>query len=201
MVRTKFTVLAGALAMCLCAPSHADLLGLDLETSPDITSLFISTSYNATTDAFSANGFAMELDTGGSTEAISSGSFSLNATIDDTGTASAGSITIGGNVLGNGPTLLTGNLLDFGFGTIVPGTGPFEFIFEVTGGDLAGMYGGIGASFGVVMSQALGFSGDWGVSFNGSGMTVSDAAPLVPAPAVATLLLGGLFAARRRRRA
>lgn len=201
MLRTKLTVLAGALAMCLCAPSHADLLGLSLDASPDITSLFINTSYDAGTDAFSATGFAMELDTGGSTEAIASGSFLLNATIDGTGTASSGTISIGGNVLGNGPTLLTGNLIDFGFGTIVPGTGPFEFVFEVTGGDLAGTFGGIGASFGVIMSQGLGFTGDWGSSFTGAGFTVSDAAPLVPAPAVATLLLGGLFAGRRRRRA
>lgn len=190
--------------------AQAAPLNLVLNDTPDIVSSFIDVAYDAVTDTLTASGFALELDDDGSipAEAIAGGSFDLVATIDGAGVMTAGSLTISGTVatLGyNSGTLLTGTLTDFGFPDA--GGDPLEFLFDVTGGDAAGLYGGGSLTGGIIMS-ATGFTGDFTSDFSnlisgipGTGSGVADVAP-VPVPA-AVWLFGsavlGLAGIGRRR--
>jgi hypothetical protein len=185
----------------LSTSAHAALLNLTLLDTPDIVSTFIDVTYDSGTDSFDASGYAMELDDDGSVpaEAISSGSFSLSATIDSSGVLSGGTLTIGGTVasLGfNSGTLLTGNLSAFGFPDA--GGNPLEFLFNVTGGDAAGLYGGISTTGGIILS-ATGFTGDFASDFDnliggtpGTGSGVANVAP-VPLPAAIWMFFSGLL--------
>ena len=194
----------------LSASAQAAPLNLTLNNTPDIVSSFIDVTYDAGTDSLIASGFAFELDDDGSVpaEAIVDGIFDLSATIDSTGALTGGTLTIGGTVasLGfNSGTLLTGNLTAFGFPNA--GGDPLEFLFDVTGGDAASLYGGGSIPGGIILSDA-GFTGDFGSDFDnlsggvpGTGIGVSDVAP-IPLPAAVWLfgsgLLGLVGASRRR---
>ena len=189
--------------------AQAAPLNLTLLDTPDIVSSFIDVSYDATTDAFTASGFAMELDDDGSVpaEAIDGGSFDLSATIDDSGALSSGTLTIGGEVasLGfTGGTLLTGDLTAFGFQDA--GGDPLEFLFSVTGGDAADLYGGIGSIGGILLVNVFDvtgavFPGDFTFDFDGDGSASSNVAP-IPLPAAVWMfgagLLGLVGVARKR---
>lgn len=178
--------------------AQAALLGLTLLDTPDIVSDFIDVSYDASTDSFTANGFARELDDDGSVpaEAITDGTFNISATIDGSGSLTSGSLSIGGTVasLGfNSGTLLTGSLTAFGF--LDSGGDPLEFLFDVTGGDAAGLYGSIG---GIILG-ATGFGGNFTSDFDnlvggvpGTGSAVANVAP-VPLPAAIWLFGAGLL--------
>ena len=183
--------------------ANAAPLGLTLLDAPDIFSSFIDVTYDASTDSLSAMGFALELNDGIGVNDITNGMFTLDAVIDDAGNMSSGSFTIGGTIAALGyvsDTLLTGTLDAFGF---APGGDPLEFLFTVTGGDAAALYGGSG---GMVLA-GTGFSGSWASDFDnlisgipGTGQGVSDVAA-VPIPAAAWLFLTAILslAATRRR--
>ena len=199
--------LSTALILGAGSQAQAAPLNLTLLDTPDIFSSFIDVNYVAATDAFTASGFAMTLDDDGSVppEDIAGGSFDLSASINDTGLLASGTLAIGGTVaaLGfNSGTLLTGNLTAFGF----PGGGgdPLEFLFSVTGGDAAGLYGGVGSTGGVLLTGGTGFTGDFTADFRGAGTAVADVAP-IPLPAAAWLfgtgLLGLIGLGRKRSRA
>ena len=207
-MRTKGVLVAAAVACFACSDiAEAGLLGLELNDFPDIVAGFIDVTFDSSTDAFLASGFATGFDDDGSmpAETILDGSFELMAEIDDFGVAQSGSLSIGGDVLGFGPDLLTADLVDFGF---VSGGGELlEFALTVTGGDLADSYGGVGAAIGVILdiNSSPGYSGDWTQSFDnliggqsGTGAGVANTATLVPAPGV--LAAWGLLAIGRRRR-
>ena len=194
-------------------------LNLTLLDPPDIVSDFIDVTYDAAGDSFVATGFARELDDDGSVppESILDGTFNLAATIDASGTLSSGSLSIGGTVasLGfNSGTLLTGDLTALGFPDA--GGDPLEFLFTVTGGDAAGLYGS--APAGVILS-GTGFGGNFDSDFYnlqegiidgvltpipGTGTAVANVAP-VPLPAAVWLFGTGLLAlvgvSRRRSQA
>ncbi|MBL7215075.1 MAG: PEP-CTERM sorting domain-containing protein [Phycisphaerae bacterium] len=189
----------------------AALIGLTLENSPDIFSSGIDVVYSAGT--LTATGWATELDADGDdvdnlaiTDTTSS-SFALSASIDGSGTLSDGSVTISGKISGlgfNSGTLLTGNITGFGFDET--GGEVLEFVFNVTGGDAADLYGD--GSIGIIMGFT-GFSGgSWGGDFDncygfpgeGYGNAVSDTAPVVPEPATLVLLAGGALLLKRRKR-
>jgi uncharacterized protein (TIGR03382 family) len=194
---------AGALAV----PARAELLNLDLLDSPDIASSFIDVMYDAGSDQFTASGFAMTFDNGAEPPVdISSGVFSLAATITDGGLLSGGSLTIQGDASGFGPTLLTGELVDFGY---FDGGGDLvELLFTVTGGDLAtpSLYGDPGAIAGVILNaNGSSFTGSFALNFDnnggfpGFGIGTSDTAS-IPAPgALLLLLVAGSLQGRRRR--
>lgn len=177
----------------LGANVQAAPLNLTLNNTPDIVSSFIDVTYDSGTDSLTASGFAFELDDDGSVpaEAISNGTFDLSATIDEFGTMTSGSLTIGGTVasLGfNSGTLLTGTLTAFGFRD--SGGDPLEFLFDVTGGDAAGLYGGGSIPGGIILSDT-GFTGSFASNFN-SSTGVADVAP-VPLPAAVWLFGSGLL--------
>jgi len=183
-----------AAALLLASPVRAASLNLVLQRAPDIVSGFIDVSYNSTTDLFDASGFALELndDDVGAPEPIVGGTFDLDASINGSGVLGSGTIAIGGTVpsLGfNSGTLLTGTLNDFGF----PTTGdPLEFLFSVTGGDAAGLYGA--GPIGVILSNGSGFEGTFTSSFDNAGTAgaTADVAPVVPLPGSLWLSLVGV---------
>ena len=204
-------------AMCACfivlVPSLAQAapLNLTLNDVPDIVSQFIDVTYDASLQTLSASGFALELDDDGSVppEPIAGGTFDLTATIDNAGNLVNGTIAIGGTVasLGfNSGTLLTGTLTAFGFPSV--GGDPFEFLFDVTGGDAAALYGAGSVPAGVILS-GTGFGGDFGSDFDnlstspGTGIAVANVGT-VPIPAALWLFASGLLGliglARRRDR-
>jgi hypothetical protein len=189
------------LGVAFAAPAKATPIGLVLEDFPDIFSGFITVDYTASGDALTADGLAATIDLdGGGQQTITSGTFDLDATIDDLGSLVSGTIAIGGTVasLGfNSGTLLTGTLTAFGF---PDGAGQtFEFLFDVTGGDAAGDYGSVG---GILLSNT-GFGGSFESDF-GHADGVSDTAPAMPEPSgfivfgIGAMVVGGAVVTRRR---
>ncbi len=200
MQKTRVVLAAGA-AMALGAPAASGAeLNLSLEL-PDVLSQFIDVDYDAGTNQFTATGFALELDDDGvgAAEAIAGGTFDLTATIDAGGNLGGGTITIGGTVaaLGfNSGTLLTGTLTDFGFPDA--GGDPLEFLFDVTGGDLAALYAG--RPGGVILAGGTGFNGSFATNFTGGGTTSADTAPVPTPGALVFIGAAGLGLCARRRR-
>jgi len=198
-------LLVAALIMGMSSLAQAAPLNLTLST-PDIVSSFINVDYNAGANAFTASGFAVQLDDDGigAPFAIAGGTFDLAASILGDGTLTGGSLAIGGTVaaLGfNSGTLLTGSLTDIGFNNA--GGDPLEFLFLVTGGDAAGLYGSLG---GIILTGA-GFGGSWATSFSSAPFaSVSDVGTVgvVPVPAAIWLFgtaLIGLVGLSKRRKA
>jgi hypothetical protein len=184
------SLLIAALALGVTGPAQASLLNLTPET-PDIFSSFTDISYVDGTDTLVAKGTALTVDDDGvgAPEGIVGGTFDLSAIIDDVGSLSGGSIIIGGTVASigaNSGTLLTGTLTDIGFKD-AGGGDPLEFLFSVTGGDLAGLYGGTG---GIILT-GTGFT-SWVTSFqNASSTGMSDTFTVSPVPVPAAVWLFG----------
>ena len=178
--------------------AQAASLNLTLQDTPDIVSGFIDVNYDAVTDAFTATGFAFQIDAP-PVEAIVGGTFDLKATIDDNGNLLGGSLVIGGTVanLGfNSGALLTGTLTAFGFPDL--GDEPLEFLFNVTGGDAAGLYG---STAGTVLTQS-GFNGSFDSDFRnvsaGNANTAAVPVPMALPVGVAMLGLMGLVSIGRK---
>ena len=204
MIRARALTLALVLVGLVVLPrsGFAAPLGLTPVDDPDIAFFFVDVTYDATSDVLDADGFALTLEhPAGVSNAIAGGFFDLTAVIDDLGNPGAGSLSILGTVptLGfGGGTLLTGTLTDFGFRP--EGGDPLEFLFDVTGGDAAALYGGLGSSFGVILSGAS-FPGSFGSDFNnlgvniasGSGGGFGDVAPPIPEPGSKILFAAGLL--------
>jgi len=208
----RAALLAGLVSLGLFAggvpTATASPLSLTLLQAPDIISGFLDISYDAATDTLSVSGFALEIDDDGvgPAETINGGSFDLSASIDASGALSGGSVSIGGTIpsLGySGGTLLTGTLTAFGFPDL--GGDPLELLFDVTGGELAALYGA--GSVGIILGDT-GFGGSFANSFDnliagmaGTGTGVSNTAPL-PEPTTGALLTQGLvglaWSGRRR---
>lgn len=200
--RGLFLVLAFMLAGVGSAQAAFPNNGFFLNMSqPDISSFGITTTYDASTGKFDADGFATSITPPGAPAGtITDGVFTLDANIDSaTGMANNGSLSIMGSVGSSGPTLLTGILTGFGS---VNGNDTLEFLFDVTGGDLAGDFTG---PWGVgVQLNNTGFAAVSGFStytgntpFTGSANTAVN----VPEPGALVLMLGGVigFAVRRWR--
>ena len=206
-MKTLLSRVIGVYMLLFGVTAHAAPLNLILADAPNIFSTNIGVQYNATTESLIALGQASTLDDDGigSPLLIDSTccdlSFNLSATIDDAGIASGGSLTIGGTVssLGyNTGTLLTGTLSSFGFP--VGGGDPLEFVFNVTGGDAAGLFG---SQFGVVLTESGLPATLFDSNFNNSRNGQANAASIVPIPAAVWLfgsgLLGLVGMARRKK--
>ncbi len=173
---------------------QAGPVNLMMEDYPDIMSAFIDVEYDADTDQLVAGGLAVTFDDGsGPVMGIVGGTTDIIAAIDDLGTLGGGTVTVNGTIasLGfNSGTLLTGDLKQLGFPT--NGADVLEFVFRVTGGDAAGLYGNVPA--GIILGFG-GFSGSFERSFDnlfsgmaGTGFATADIAPMIiPAPGAFTL--------------
>lgn len=181
--------------------AQAEFIPLDnLLEFPDLASAFLQVDYVAGTNVLMANGVAVEYDDGGGPEQINNGLFEITAEINDFGDAVGGTLSIEGDLVSLGypaVSLLAGNLLDFGFND--NGGQILEFLFEVTDGDLAPDYGGIGALIGVILDVEATYSGDFTMSFSNGGQGFSNTRP-VPTPSSLALLLAASAVATRGRR-
>lgn len=204
---TRISLVILAVLSIAAVPAQAALLDLTLLDSPDITSGFADVMYTAATDEFIASGWSLSMfDGNGDPVNIDpAGSFDIGATIDETGAPTGGALAITGQVLTFGPTLLTAELTAFGY--LDGGGDLFEFLFTVTGGDLATteFYGEPGTVVGVILdANGSDFSGSFNSDFNnnfgmpGFGMGVSDTAPIPEPSSLLLLLVGGVLAFRRR---
>ncbi len=198
------------LGLVLFASTSAVAAPLNLNSvHPDIASANVSVTFDANSDVLSAAGLAVQFADGVSVAphpTISGGSFSLTASINDAGVASSASLSISGLVVGGlfdgtSGLLLTGTLADFGAGN---SGDPLEFLFELTGGALAGAFGGIGAPIGTILN-GTGASGSFAVSFDnllaGPGTGTATADTFVPEPSSAMLVLFGCVGLSAFRRA
>ena len=192
-----------ACSLFIVTGASAELIPLDLAEVPDLMSAFIDVVYDAGSDELGITGFALEIDDGGGpVEQIFSGQFRIDASVNEFGEATTGSLTIQGQVAGLGNLLLTGLLVDFGF---EPDGRILEFLFEVTGGDLAPIYTEFHPLVGVILD--LGSSSiDWDAGFDnliggltGTGAGVADTSPLPGPSALALLAIAGLLGGRRAR--
>lgn len=170
--------------------TEGTLLNL-IQRPPDITSGFINVAYNAGTKVFSASGQAQAFEINGAAPpdyTISSGSFSLTATISNAGVMSSGSFTIGGTITALGAntgTLLTGNLNALGFPDV--GGDPIEFTFTPTGGDLSGYYAA--GPGGIILTSTSFPSTRFTIGFYNDGFGMADTFSGVPEPLTAVGLL------------
>ena len=204
------TTIIGALATAAvwCGSAEAALIPLNLAPTPDIFTRFTSLTYDAGSDLMTVTGASLTLDDGGGAVNITGGTLDIQADIGLGGVIGigGGTITITGTVGLFGPgVLLQGVLLDFGF-LDAPGGELFEFLFEVTGGDLAigSLYGvpGPGSQFGVILDAVdSNFDGTFDVDFANSGAGFANVRA-VPGPATFVLLMlgAGALGARKRRR-
>lgn len=168
---------------------YAESLNLNLNNQSDIVSGFVDVEYFAD-DAVYAEGFALELDHDGDASTpgipIVGGSIEFYAVIDADGNMDMydGELFIYGAIpdLNLGYELLLETyLVEFGFRP--DGGDPLEFIYEVYAGELADLYGGEGATGGLIMSRT-GFKGSFDDDFDnkidredGTGVGVIDIAP------------------------
>lgn len=209
--RRVLGVLALMALLAFSRSASATPLNLALKPEPDIFSAFLDVAYTSASGAFVANGYAVNLTSGGATIPISGGSFFLEATIDAAGILSGGSLTIAGTLAGYASPLITGDIALFGFDD-TPGNepDPFEFLIDTTGGDLAGLFG---PTFGVILTLNSPLLTDPAGGTNPAGGTVfgndfastsyagvADIAP-IPEPSSSVLaLVGGFVVMQQLRR-
>jgi len=184
---------------CTVAAARADFTA-NTSVYPDITTFGVSLNYDADLDLFTAtaSGFFAYND-GVNVTPIMNGVFNITATIDDTGTATAGTFSLEGDLdLGGGtlgPNLLSGHLLDF----VTHSGDGFNFLFQITSGDLKSIYG----SHVVVILNGGGssFAGLWTEDFGADQTGLADTLMMVPSPSSALLaLIGGAMLGFVRRR-
>jgi hypothetical protein len=192
------TVLAG---LVVSGPAHAAMLGLT-KHAPDITSGLVKVSYTSSNATFTSTGTSASFDIDNvappdySGANFTAGSFTLSMTVNiATGAPTGGTVTINGKVPALGATtgsLLTGNITAFGFPT--GGGQTFDFLFNITGGDLASYWNATGHPGGMILDMgspgtgAIAFTGVFTSDFRNTsgalGNGVSDAF-ITPEPAAA----------------
>jgi len=179
----RMLFLAAFLVLGLSSVSQAGPLGvLDIGPGPEVDSGFITTTYNATTGAFSANGWALTLDTQNLAPATT---FKLNATINKLGVASAAWLTIGSAAA---PMLYSATLMDFKYDAVVGGA--MEFLFGPATGSYAGIYSDT-KSLDVILTPGTGFKGTFATGFTSSSGTAAlrGESPTQATPEPSALLL------------
>ncbi len=166
------------LVLGLTSVSQAGPLGVIIDPFPDILAQSISTSYNATTGAFSATGWAMTLDTGTGPQNITT-NFRLTATINKLGVASGGTVTIGSAL---SPYLYSASLTGFAFNAAQGGA--LEFLFGASSGAYVPVIYSAVQPLDVMISAGTSFLGGFSSSWSGSGGTGPGAKPRAVGAAV-----------------
>jgi hypothetical protein len=170
----KFFTLGAALIAGFFVQSAQAFPVLNLTPgTPDIKSESITVDYQGDNagGVLSASGIAEVFTPPGSPAGnITDGTFDIFANINFNTQTANGTLNIGGTLAGfgfNSGTLLTGNFLSTaGNQTFGAGAGdPLEFLFSVTGGDAADLYGGIGSTAGIILSQS-GYTGSFDGDFS-----------------------------------
>jgi len=192
MKTLRLLVLFGVFSLVASSQSKA-ATDINLpEGLPDLAGSPMDVTYNAGTGAFVASGWLSDYNIPGPIDVGASviGSYTLSATINNTGNLTGGTLTIDGAV-GDGDTdvtLLTGILTTgaagtaFGFGypgyIVGENDDLFQFLFTVNGGSLASAFGGNGAAGGVVLDAWFGdtsgdkaFTGSWASFNNNAGIS------------------------------
>lgn len=204
MIRMKCALSAAALVAAAAASAAGAPLNL-VSVNPDVASIGVAVSYNATTQTFTASGRTQNLLLP-SLVSVPLGNvrqFLLTAIIDNNGNlAGPGSLTVRGDYNVSDELLFSSNTISaFGFSAF----NKFEFVFIQQAGSLAP----VGTPIGTILVEAgLSFAGgvpDFHSSFDSAffpgGPGTGNADTFVPAPASAGLLVGlGAMSARRRRR-
>ena len=191
------------LFLFVALPSHAALINLTLQGSPDFYIIDLGITYSAASTKFEAIGATdTYIDPSDSYNYVGDlpSSFNLTAYITGAGMLTNGTVSIEGDTDFDtfAETLLTGNLLTgadgSAFGSTTNGVGLFEFRFSVTGGNVAGDFGGIGATVGVIITpDGSTFGGTWSSDFAASGgFGYADNAPIIPEPSSFFLLALGV---------
>jgi hypothetical protein len=198
LIKLSAVVVASAFIFNAQAGTLSSTLDLN-PMDPDIASVH-TTSYigDATSGVLTSSGFAVTFSNFAPAEAITGGTFNLTANIQKSLGTADGLLNIGGTIasLGfNSGTLLTATLAQIGGPTMT-----LNFLFNVTGGDAASLYGGAGAIMGVIMNNSgynglVSFDGNFGgVAFGSTSDTVA-----VPVPSTVALFLIGFGALVLRR--
>jgi len=194
-----FTVLIVVGVVFSLSTANAALIGVDL-LLPDIlsnqTGFYAYTwDSNVQEGLFTARATPLAVTNDGQNVTPITGDAKYTASfyVDGSGNFLRG---IGGDdliITGNGGTLLTGNISDFGWFD-VPGSSIalFDFTFNVTGGTLAGDFTQ-GAGGDIMLAERSDFAGDWMVDHDGIKVK-HDTAPVVPIPGTVWLLSAGLIA-------
>lgn len=194
-------LLAVAGSWFLAAPAVSAPLNLT-QQFPDILVWDLDIAYDAGTGSFTANQtpsawFEYSPD-GISSSGAGDWTYALTASLDSNGGLTSGSLEIQD---GSSSTQLAGNLTAFGHFDDTQGDNDlFEFLFDVTGGDLAGDFGALGGI--IIRTGSSSFAGDFSTDFTAVSSSSDTFAAVVPVPAAVWLFgsgLLGLAAAARRR--
>jgi hypothetical protein len=192
----KRGLLAVFLVFAISSASQAGPLGVDIEPFPVIAVGGINISYNVLTGAFAANGFAQTLDLGTGTSVINA-PFRILATIDSSGKATNGNLTVGSVTT----PLLSGVMTSGGFGYQA---GTLEFLFGSLGGSyVPGIYSATKPLDVMLTVSAFtgSFATSWSSSFNTAQIKEDPPPQPNPEPSVLLLMLtagGGLYSLRKR---
>lgn len=192
----KHLIGVSLMSLACAGSAGATSLNLSYPSSPDIFASGLSLSYTASSGVLNMSGdvslftflnqppYTIQYtpDTN-SPNYGGVGKFALSAVVDSSGNATSGTFSVGGFIAGitgstlpgNGNaggdaldfSLLTGNLLQFGFQPSPDGK--LEFVFQVTGGDLAPLYGPnalmVFNQFGDPTDTGIGFPGTFEADF------------------------------------
>jgi hypothetical protein len=188
-------ILTLLLVLSLSSISQAGPLGVEITPFPVIQVAFITSSYDAVTGAFLADGFMRTLDDGTGRVSYPNPKFSLSANITNAGVATGGSFSIDGGLLSSSL------LLGFAY---VPGT--LEFLFGPATGSLvtSGTYETlkpIDVMFsGVATALPTSFTSSWQSTTYSSALIREDPPPTqVPEPSTLLLTLVAAGGATLRR--
>jgi hypothetical protein len=203
-MKTLLLLLAAILAMGVAAEAQAGLITY-IQQAPDITTYYPAVAYNAGTMMFTATSAGLDFF---NNNTITGGAYMVSATITNSGVVTSGSLNITGTYGSYGSTgnpLLTGTLTHV-YSMDPPGGNQFQLMFDVTGGDMASLFGSNVMS--LLYAGTTGFNGTFGSSFNNTGHTTSAtidtfSVPGTPIPEPATVVLmltGGAWMAWHRRR-
>jgi len=204
--------LLGGLVLCMTLHAKAALLGVGGNTNvwpalPNLLSETLTVQYTASNGLFTATGSTSDYyDPSGNDNFVLNdyndflpGTFSLSATVGNNGVLSSGTVTIAcaygvtdpdddpTPIYGPG-TLLQGNLTAFGFeGESPTNQSQFDFEFNVTGGELAGVYGSKAAT--VLYTEDYSFGGSFASNFINGGEGAADTLMMVPEPEPQSLVI------------